>query len=138
MEEGFLVGYTSNPTVFQIYIPKRHTITESKDVKFDRIRVVSLNYHYEPKIEQPTTTPTQPTTKIPGSFPEPERQSSRPTKITDKAKETLHPEKEKMKLAIKSQYKKMDTEAKTFDHKMKTLADPREMEDVKQQHVLLR
>ena len=32
----------------------------------------------------------------------------------------------------------MDTEAKTFDHKMKTLEDPGEIEDVKQQHVLLR
>ena len=43
-----------------------------------------------------------------------------------------------MKRAIKSQYKKMDTEAKTFDDKMKTHEDPREIEDVKQQHVLLR
>ena len=32
----------------------------------------------------------------------------------------------------------MDTEAKTFDYKMKTLEDSRELEDVKQQHVLLR
>ena len=48
VEEGFLVGYTANPTVFQIYIPKCQTITESKDVKFDRIRGVSLKYHYEP------------------------------------------------------------------------------------------
>ena len=113
--------------MFQIYIPKRHTITESKDVKFDRIRGVSLKYHYEPTIQQPTTTPTlsKPTT-IPGSFPEPERQSSRPTKITDKAKETLHLEKEKKKRAIASQYKKMATEAKTFDQKMKDLEDPRE------------
>ena len=31
----------------------------------------------------------------------------------------------------------MDTEAKTFDHKMKTLEDPREIKDVKQQHILL-
>ena len=138
VEEGFLVGYTSNPTVFRIYIPKRHTITESKDVKFDRIRGVSLKYHNEPTIQQPTTTPTQHTTKIPGSFPEPERQSFRPYKITDKAKDTLHLEKEKMKQAIKSQYKKMDTEAKTFNHKMKTLEDPCEIEDVKQQQVLLR
>ena len=84
------------------------------------------------------TTPTHPTTKIPGSFPEPERQSSRPLKITDKAKDTLHLEKEKMKRAIKSQYKKMDTEAKTFDLQMKTLEDPRIIEDVKQQHILLR
>ena len=68
VEEGFLVGYTSNPTVFRIYLPKRHTITESKDLKFDRIRGVSLKYHYEPTIQQPTTTLTQPRTKIPGSF----------------------------------------------------------------------
>ena len=140
MEEGFLVEYTSNPTVFRIYIPKRHTITESKDVKFARIRGVSLKYHYEPRIQQPTTTPTQsqPQNTIPGSFPEPERQSSRPVKITDNAKETLHLEKEKMKLAITSQYKKIDTEAKTLDQKMKDLEDPREIEDVKQQHVHLR
>ena len=109
VEEGFLVGYTSNPTVFRIYIPKQHTITKSKDVKFDRIRGVSLKYHYEPTIQQPTTTPTQYMTKILGSFPEPECQSSRPTKITDQAKETLHLEKEKMKRAIKSQYKKKDS-----------------------------
>ena len=32
----------------------------------------------------------------------------------------------------------MDTEAKTFDHKMKTVEDPREIKDVKQQNVLLR
>ena len=32
----------------------------------------------------------------------------------------------------------MDTKAKTFDQKMKTLEDPREIEDVKQQHFLLR
>ena len=32
----------------------------------------------------------------------------------------------------------MDTEAKTFDHKMKTIEDPREIEDVKQQHLLRR
>ena len=43
-----------------------------------------------------------------------------------------------MKHAIKSQYKKMDTEVKIFDYKMKALEDPREIEDVKQQHVLLR
>ena len=43
-----------------------------------------------------------------------------------------------MKPASKSQYKKMDTEAKTLDPKMETLEDPREIEDVKQQHVLLR
>ena len=42
-----------------------------------------------------------------------------------------------MKRAIKSQSKKMDTEAKTFDHKMKTLEDLRKIEDVKQQHLLL-
>ena len=42
-----------------------------------------------------------------------------------------------MKRAIKTQYKKMDTEAKTFDLQMKTLEDPRIIEDVKQQHVLL-
>ena len=34
--------------------------------------------------------------------------------------------------AIASQYKKMNTEAKTVDQKMKDLKDPREIEDVKQ------
>ena len=85
--------------MFRIYIPKRHTITESKDVKFDRIRGVLLKYHYEPTIQQPTKTPnpSRKTKTIPGSFPEPERQSSQPAKISDKAKQTLHLEKEKMK-----------------------------------------
>ena len=99
MEEGFLVEYTSNPTVFRIYLPKRHTITESKDVKFDRIRGVSLKYHYEPSIQQePTPTQSIPQQKeIPGAFPpEPERQWSRPVKITEKAAQQLQVEKDKM------------------------------------------
>ena len=43
-----------------------------------------------------------------------------------------------MKRAITSQYKKMDTEAKTFDQKMRDLENHLEIEDFKQQHVLLR
>ena len=36
-----------------------------------------------------------------------------------------------MKPGIKSQYKKMESEAKSFDSQMKTLEDPCEIEDVK-------
>lgn len=63
--EGFLVRYTSNPTVFAIFIHKQHTIPESKDVKLDKIRGLSLKYHYEVTIQQPTKTPRQPATKMP-------------------------------------------------------------------------
>ena len=142
VEEGFLVEYTSNPTVFQIYIPKRHTITESKDFKFDRIRGVSLTYDYEPPIQQQEPTPTQsvPQQKeIPGTFPpEPERQSSRPVKITEKAAQQLQVEKVKIQHSITNIYKRMNTEVDEFKENMKTLTDPKEIEQCKQHHVMSR
>ena len=142
VEEGFLVGYTSNPTVFRIYIPKRHTITKSKDVKFDRIRGVSLKYHYEPSIQQQEPTPTQSAPKqneIPGAFPpEPERQSSKPVKITEKAAQQLQVEKDKMQRSITNIYKKMSTEVDKFNENMKTLTDPKGIEHGKQQQVMSR
>jgi len=72
--EGYLVGYTSNPTVFRIYILKRGTITEAKDVKFDRIRGISSEYHHTLSIEDDVITPQQQQlepkeSSIPGTFP---------------------------------------------------------------------
>ena len=60
-EEGFLVGYTSSPTVYHIYIPKRHTITEARDIKFDKIKGVSLEYRNETTSIEPQTQPDPPT-----------------------------------------------------------------------------
>ena len=57
-EEGHLVGYTSNPTVFQIYIPKRHTVTESKNIKFDKPKGTTVEYHYEPSTLRTNSTTT--------------------------------------------------------------------------------
>ena len=43
-----------------------------------------------------------------------------------------------MKQAIPSQYKKMSTDVKTLEQKMKDLEDSCEIEDVKQQYLLPR
>ena len=96
-EEGYLVGYTSNPTVFRIYIPKKGMVTEAKDVKFDRIRGVSLEYHHTPTTEK-TDQDDDPTphhqqtiperdSNIPGIFPE-SPQSTRKEPVPDPQPQT--------------------------------------------------
>jgi len=144
VEEGYLVGYTSNPTVFRIYIPNRHTITKSKNVKFDRIRGVSLKYYYEPTTYETTTPketiPTDTPSEIPGTFPteEPTRRTSRQVKLTAKAVEQLQLEKEKIKRSIQNIYKKMSKEADRFAKDMTEMTDSNQIEDRKQQHLLQR
>ena len=132
-EEGFLVGYTSSPTVYRIYILKRHTITEARDVKFDKIKGVFLEYRNETTSIEPNTQPDppsrpdtpQPVTppEMPGGFhdtpehprPPPKvpehRKSSRTRKPSEKAQANMQQARQRA-IEQKERFKKMiqDTE----------------------------